>query len=477
MSSDTVSASFSQEPTRRRKVLLVLLAAVAVVGLSIWCLVKAQHHRSAILRWQPQLLEMEQGENIAERHNYPNPPLMGLLLLPIAKLPPLGAALAWFYLKVGLTILALWWIFRIVATKEQPFPRGALAFAVLLSLRPIVGDLQHGNVNLFILFLVAGCLAAYTAKRDVLAGLTLAVAIACKVTPALFVPYFLWKRAWRLLAGCTAGLFLFLWPGVVPSVVLGWQEHREQLTSWYHVMVRPYVVEGKVTSEHNNQSLPGLAARMLTHSPSFSTYVDDVYTPTDYDNVAELPPVVVRGLCQACFVLFAVLVLWTCRTPGDVRGGWRLAAEYSLVVLGMLLFSERTWKHHCVTLALPMAVLCYCAAVVVPGRMQKRVLTACLAAAFLLISSTSTGALPQAVAKHAQVYGAYVWAFLVLIGALVMVLRQPTMVGWTTADFRTWAERLKKADADRQRAAIEEPNIPQEEQPSEQPAPLASEPR
>src|SRR5205823_14206012 len=27
---------------------------------------------------------------------------------------------------------------------------------------------------------------------------------------------------------------------------------------------------------------------------------------------------------------------------------WPLAAEFSLIVLGMLLFSERTWKHHCV---------------------------------------------------------------------------------------------------------------------------------
>ena len=30
--------------------------------------------------------------------------------------------------------------------------------------------------------------------------------------------------------------------------------------------------------------------------------------------------------------------------------------EFSVVVLGMLLFCERTWKHHCVTLLLPFTV-------------------------------------------------------------------------------------------------------------------------
>ena len=50
-----------------------------------------------------------------------------------------------------------------------------------------------------------------------------------------------------------------------------------------------------------------------------------------------------------------VLVLFACRTPRDDRVGWRLPAEFSVIFLGMLLFSERTWKHHAVTLLLPWA--------------------------------------------------------------------------------------------------------------------------
>jgi alpha-1,2-mannosyltransferase len=429
------SSPLSAQQNRARLAFLIGLIAFFVV-LSVWTTFKARSHRSAFARWQPQLLEMEQGENIAERHNYPNPPIMGLILLPLAKLPTVWGSLAWFYLKVVLTLLAIVWLFRMIGTAERPFPGWAQAVVVLLALRPIMGDLQHGNVNLFILFLVVAALAAYSVRWDVTAGLTLGLAIACKVTPALFVPYFLWKRAWRVLAGCVGGLVLFLWPGIVPGIALGWEDNREQLASWYKVMVQPFVIDGKVTSEHNNQSLPGLATRLLTHSPSFSVYINDVYTPTDYDNVADLSPAVVRWLVKGCMGLFVLLVVWTCRTPTGERRGWRLAAEYSLIVLGMLLFSERTWKHHCVTLLLPFGVLCYYLAACRPTPALRRGLIACLVAVTLLIAATSTSLLPSPAAKQAQVYGAYVWAFLLLIAALVVVLRQPEAMPSTPTEVR-----------------------------------------
>src|SRR5262249_44292257 len=166
--------------------------------------------------------------------------------------------------------------------------------AVVLAVRPIAGDLTHGKVNLFILFLVVAGLYAFRRGRDFLAGLLLALAIACKVTPALFVPYFLWKRAWKTLAGCAAGLVLFL--GVVPAAFLGPARNAELLHGWVRQMITPFVVQGEVTTEHNNQSLPGLVHRLLTHSPSFVTYIDDRWTPLEYHNLLEIDPAVARGL-------------------------------------------------------------------------------------------------------------------------------------------------------------------------------------
>jgi hypothetical protein len=408
--------------------------------------VKAWNHGSAFQRWQPQISDLGHGIDIAERYNYPNPPIMALLLYPLARLPDaaqrLGlseraastlAALCWFYLKVALTLLAFRWVFQFVEETGRPFPPWAKCMTVLLALRPIMSDLQHGNVNLFILFLVVAALTAYHRRLDLLAGVVLGLAIACKVTPALFVPYFLWKRSWKALAGCAVGLVLFLCPGLVPAALMGWEGNERHLVSWYYDMVYPFVVEGKVTSEHHNQSLPGLAARLLTHSPSFSTYVNNQYTPTHYDNLANLDPSHARFLVKGCMGLFALLVVWACRTPTTPRDNWRLSAEFAIVLLGMLMFSERTWKHHCVTLVVPFAVICYYLAACAPGKGLRAYLIGSLAAAMLLIATTSNTAsdaaidhrkLHQLFAKQAQVYGAFVVAYFVLLAALVVLLRR-----------------------------------------------------
>src|SRR5262249_55587439 len=148
--------------------------------------------------------------------------------------------------------------------------------------------------------------------------------------------------------------------------VLGWHDNAQQFESWFRQMVLPYVVGGVVTSEHNNQSLPGLVFRLATESPSFSTYVNDVYTPLEYHNFVNVGPGAAKWLVKGAMGVFALAAVWACRTPTRPREGWRLPAEFALVLLGMLLFCERTWKHHCVTLLLPFAVLCYHLAVCRP---------------------------------------------------------------------------------------------------------------
>src|SRR5207245_2883463 len=111
--------------------------------------------------------------------------------------------------------------------------------------------------------------------------------------------------------------------------------------------------DGIVTSEHPNQSLPGVAQRLLTHSPSFSAYGNGSYTPTEYHNFLAVSSADARWIVRIAQIGFALLIAVLCRTPAAERGGWRLSLEFALIFLGMLIFSERTWKHHCVMLAMP----------------------------------------------------------------------------------------------------------------------------
>jgi hypothetical protein len=419
MSTGRVERTFASSP---QKWFLISLLCF-FVGLSVQYSCKVldfrSANRSAILRWREQIIDLTKGEDIYLRYNYPNPPIMALMLYPLTELSPLGQSLAWFYLKVGMALWSLWLVFRLVEDPERPFPAWGKALTVLLSLRPIIGDLTHGNVNLLILWLVVLSLYACCRGRGFVSGLALALAIACKVTPALFVPYFVWKRAWKVLLGCGTGLVLFLW--VVPGFFLGMEHNARLLDSWIERMILPYVVGGEVTTEHQNQSLPGVIHRLTTHSPSF---LDVNCEPAGYDNLLNLDRSAARGIVKGCMLLFAGLIVWSCRTP-TTRRGWPLAAEFSLILLGMLLFSERTWKHHCVTLMLPFAVISYYLALCRPGGRLRTYLIGSLVVALLLMASTGTGIIEKldGVGKLAQVYGAYVWAYLVLGAALVVLLR------------------------------------------------------
>lgn len=412
--------------------------ALFVLGLSIQYGIKASERggRSAFLRWRPQLMDFKNGVNVYEEHLYPNPPIQAMILLPIAQssdwfgLPPVVSALVWFYLKVGMTILMFHWVFQMVEDPERPFPAWAKALAVGLSLRPIMGDLSHGNVNLFIAFLVIGGLYFLHRGQQLLSGLWIALAIACKVTPALFIPYLVWKRAWKALIGVVIGLALFFWPGFLPALYVGWDHNLTLVQSWIDKMVTPFVIEGFVTPEHHNQSLPGLLHRLFTHSPSFSTYVGQVYTPLQYHNFTAWDPNVTRWIVKGVMGLFVLLIAWTCR-PTLQKGeqsNAQQAAEYSLVLIGMLLFSERTWKHHCVILLLPFAVFSYFLVLRWNERGWRFFIGGSLLLVMALITTTSTSFLGKEYGKLAQVYGAYTWSFFVMLATLAVLLRWPDPV-------------------------------------------------
>src|SRR5207247_1514186 len=126
--------------------------------------------------------------------------------------------------------------------------------------RPLLGDLEHGNVNIVVFFVVTAGLWAFRHRHDRAAGLAIGLAAAFKVTPALFIPYFAYKREWRVVLWSCLGLGLFLL--AAPALVLGPAKNGELVVSWTKVMVKPYVLDGVVETVQTNQSLPALFLRL-----------------------------------------------------------------------------------------------------------------------------------------------------------------------------------------------------------------------
>jgi hypothetical protein len=397
-----------------------LWAAIILIAAAFYY-PKAADSRSAFVRWQPQVLQFWQGTNIYDRMYFPNPPIMPITLYPLMTLPPVAAAMSWFLIKAALTTVALMICFNAVRVRGKPLPPFFQSAVLLLALRPILGDLHHGNINLLILFLLAVMYHAWRKGRDDVAGLTLGLAIAFKVTPALFVPYYMYKRSWRTVGWTFVGLFLYLL--VIPSVVIGPRFNALCFSTWCQRIVTPFLVEGSASPQEANQSMVGVMTRLLTEiEPGTDRY--DV----QFDlNVASLPPDAVAMLVKVTSFAFIGLLALYCRTRDPDRTDVRYLGEVALVVLAMLFLSERSWKHHFVTLVFPFTYLMSEAFSPRTSPKARRGIVAALAASFLMMASTSTefGGLFAHGEGHAiaQGYGMFMWAAVVLFGAVAWRLR------------------------------------------------------
>jgi hypothetical protein len=234
-----------------------------------------------------------------------------------------------------------------------------------------------------------------------------------------------------VLGAVLVGLVLFL--VVVPGLAFGWDRTGELMSGWYALMIERPLVKGEITTEHPNQAVVGFVYRLFTHSPSYIIYPDNIPTPAEYHNLADIGRPAAWAVVKLLTAGFALAVVLLCRWPvrgaTDVRQGWRFSAECGLICLGMLLFSERTWKHHAVVLLLPLAALTYAVALVeLPRRVRNCVLGALVAC---LILMAGPGFLAGRANDLAMVYGTHTIAFvlLTLVVGLLLVCRSGDVGG------------------------------------------------
>ncbi len=343
-------------------VLVALLGAALLVP-SIQFIVKIQKpntagwrkentRRSALGRWLSDARALSEGADpYGPGHWFPNPPIVLLALVPLSKLPVSVAATIWAVAKIAAAVAAGWLAVESMRRAGIYVPVGVILAAAICSIKPLIDDLQHGNLNIFVFLELAAVWYCFTRGRDAAAGLLLGLAITTKVTPALLLVYFLYKRCWSAALWTVIGTLLF--GLVLPSLFLGFTRTTHLFDSWFHMLVAPSVLHGYVTDDIINQSLPGLLTRWLAAAGvameklSFEGAVqfgtEDMSRPNAF---------AARALIRIAMLAIAAALASLCRTPAGRRRDPRLWLECGLVLLAMLLLSERTWKHHLVTLFL-----------------------------------------------------------------------------------------------------------------------------
>ncbi len=427
MSSDAWSLNSKQEKLGKQW-LIALLGALSFMAVIAYAH-KAAEDRSAFVRWRYQVIQlMENGRNIYDREMYPNPPVMPISLYPLMMLPPLLGAVTFFLIKVGLAIWSAKMVSRMARERGWPISNWCYIAVAIMSLRPILSDLQHGNINILILFMVVVALNSWTQGRDWLGGAALGLAITCKVTPALFLPYFLYKRSWKMLAATSVAIFAFLF--VVPTIVLGPDLASQCLGSWWHRIISPYVSGGVVGDLEINQSMVGVINRLMVLDETPGRYGSTLKL-----NMVNWDPKTVARIVKMLSIGWVCVLFMLCRTRTSRRDDPRLLGEFSLVVLTMLFVSERSWKHHYVTLLLPIMYLTYRMFRPDIAKRDKWLIGGSLGLSMLLIGTTSSeigGWFAEGKGhKIAQFYGAYFWAGVVIF--LATAWRVVSEGGWPSS--------------------------------------------
>lgn len=274
--------------------------------------------------------------------------------LPINTWPPfflfLAAGLA-LLARVSLLIALLLWqigavatvwgscrlMARLVGEEPAPFASSAVLVPVLMTARLLQEHLQHTQINLYVLFFVLLAFHLFQRRREPLGGLALATATSLRAVPLLFLPYLLYKRAWRAAAWTTA--FLLVLNVVLPLVTFGPATTAQRWTSW---RARAAVETHDPTPVYPNQSLLSAMKRLLTAEGG-------ARDPLQYA-VASWPTGHVVRLFYGVVAIVVIGLAYAYRRHPPGLADPSVFNEVAVGLCLMTLVSPLAWKAHFVTL-------------------------------------------------------------------------------------------------------------------------------
>lgn len=257
-------------------------------------------------------------------------PTAAVFLVPVSFGTIQQARLVWRLVLVVAIVAAY-----VVTMRALRVPTLGWAWLVGLGLWSIFGPLQiavgEGQWDPAFLLLIALATASVAERRDVLAGLAVALAASIKPYPLALIGYFVARRSWRAALATVAALGGLL---VVGSLVVGIEETQAFVT-------RVLPASGAVTAYADNQTFGGVLARLLS---------DDL-KPFPLRDAGPVD-LIVRGVALALFGLTAWVVA---RRPAESRLDRML--QLSLFVPLSILVIPAAWTHYQAILLVPLSLL------------------------------------------------------------------------------------------------------------------------
>jgi len=321
------------------------------------------------------------------------PPFFSLLCVPLALLArptPYLARGVW----LALNFVLLWAILKTLArlvyhTELRLQPHGAdlslaspeILIPVVLCYRLLLGNFDHLQVNIVIFTFALLGVYWHTRGHDRAGGVALGLAAALKIMPVVFVPYFLYRRRYRMAVSAGVVTLAF---SLSPILVYGWSRFLGYVAAWRHAIDVGWGV-GRM-----NQSVYAMFDRYIGHGVTpFNAAVENMI-PESGD-----PCVAVATGAVLALIMIAALLLFRGQHAADAPV---TLIEYSVAFIVSALFGPLAWKAYLVVLLCPCMLLTKLLRDGTLGDTERRVVVSALAVYFVLAGLATPGLLGKRLA-------------------------------------------------------------------------------
>lgn len=329
---------------RRRFAVVAVLLLCVEIGVSTYHRTRKVGDFDALRMFGGQLLRGEElyAEGAAVCYNYM--PITALYYLPTALTPSWAAALWRSLLAVGCLALTIRWLLRMTAGTTPRSVNAVFdlaAWSLLLAGHYIFRDFDDAGPHVILLAMLVGGLYCVWQSRERLAAAWFGLAIALKMTPGLLLPFFVWKRQFRLAAMTAVATAAWI---ALPMVWMGPQAWWTAQWKWASVALRAASGNADVNEARiANQALrPALDRLLVAYPPGDARKLDH---PLDVP-VLNLEPATARRITGAALLALLAVCAWRTRRAYDSPHDPARLSEFAGVLLLMTLASPVTWLQH-----------------------------------------------------------------------------------------------------------------------------------
>ena len=321
------------------------------------------------------------------------PPLVAYLFMPFTRLEFRTAARLWLGLSVLMWLACIVLVRNLVGC-QRDWVFTALLLVMAMSFDPMSNNYWHGQASVLTFLLMCAFVVAFRSGYGPIGAVAFGVAVALKLTPVLFMGYYVLKRQYRAVVWCGVGLIL----AAVLSVWLCGTE----INVHYFTKALPEATNSDLSTS-TNQSPYGFLVR-LVGALSLG------------EGGLKASKLLSRLIALALVAICAIAV--GRKPPANTQ---TLALEVSLVLILLCLSTPVTWPHHLVFAFLGLAAVLYREWTRPDGWRTLFVLTYCLT--FFLIAVLNdfyahplfhSG--PLVWVSSAKLYGVLILLVLTLLG-------------------------------------------------------------